>query len=169
MEKWHLNLGVQSFCFPARWTQARPSLHCRQRSWQWVIQQLLLPALHHLIPAQTPWLLGKAGQDYMSSFAALVQIQAWNSGCLLLPEHTQTGTAQETGNGAAEKHLGLRDSFLWQLAQLEANPCPLKRCPSLSIFSSHKLFTSINQTTCTMLIPAVKITAQHPSPSQNNP
>lgn len=65
---------------------------------------------------------------------------------MLLPEDAETGTAQGTGNGAAEKHLGLRDGFLWQLARLEANPCPLKRCPLFGVFSPHKLFTSRNQT-----------------------
>lgn len=82
----------------------------------------------------------------MSSFATHVQTQAWKSGCLLLPELSGTGTAQGTGNGAAEEHLGLRGGFLWQLEGLEANPCPLKRCPPFSVFSPHKLFTSINQT-----------------------
>lgn len=48
---------------------------------------------------------------WFGSFAALVQIQAWKLVCLLLPEHAETGTAEGTGNQAAEKQLRLRDGF----------------------------------------------------------
>lgn len=118
---------------------------------------------------------GRLWQGWMNSLPTFVQILAWKSGCLLLPERAETGTAQGTGNGTAEKHLGFRDGSLWQLARLEANPCPLKSSFLQCLLTPQTLHQyKPNWCMCvmlsfTMLLPTVEITAQQPSPSQNNP
>lgn len=169
MEEWHLNLWVQSFCSPA------PELG---HSFPFPVSDAAAPPAGPAAPESSSNTLSAreaSGRVAGAHFPALSKSSLGNRAARCYLSVQRQGQHRERGMGQQRNiwGSGMASSGSWQ--GWEQIPAHLN-APSLLCLLTPQTLDQHKPNWCmctvlsfTMLMPAVQITAQQPSPSQNNP